>query len=120
MAQRVASAAYFSALVLDRYRYKGAEIYSAVKRSLKANANFTAVVDKADSQLARLIILNQGNGEMAILYALVHPQHEVLVVEENAELRDLIRYSAQGIAPNVTVIDDDAKIEKIKQLWENQ
>lgn len=101
-ANRISTANYFAPLVIDRYRYKGAELFAEVKRNLHKNANYAVVVDSVqDADVA--VVKNDGWGEFALLYALVHCDTKVLVVEPNADRRDVLKYSAEGIAGNLEV-----------------
>ena len=99
---RMRTACSFHGLVLDRYRYKGTEIFAAVRRSLRRNACFAAQVDVAETS-PTVCFANTGYGEMPLIYALVHPTQQVTVAEPDADRRALLRYCAEGIASNLTV-----------------
>ena len=101
---RMRTACSFHGLVLDRYRYKGTEIFAAVRRSLRRNACFVAQVDVAETS-PTVCFANTGYGEMPLIYALVHPAQQVIVTEPDADRRALLRYCAEGIAPNLTVCE---------------
>ncbi len=103
VARREENAQYFRDLVLDRYRYKGTEVYGAVKRAMKKNRAYADRVDVAATAGA-MVFHNDSLGEMALLYALVHPQQQVTVVEPDEERRALITYSAE-IAGNIKCIE---------------
>ena len=72
-------------LVLERYRYKGVEIYAAVRRSLRSCTG--------DSLY----------GERELLYAYLHPEERVEVVFDDEERVALLRYAAEGFVPNLSV-----------------
>ncbi len=103
LARREENARYFCELVLDRYRYKGTEVFGAVKRAVKKHGAYADRVDVAESGTA-VVIHNDSLGEMALLYALVHPQQQVTVVEPDEERRALITYSAE-IAGNLKCVE---------------
>lgn len=94
VARSVQTAAYWHDLVLDRYRYKGTEVYAAVKSALKKTRCYTDRVDVAETG-PEVVLHNDCQGEMALLYALVHPSQQVTVVEPDEERRALITYSAE-------------------------
>lgn len=98
------NADYYHRLVLDRYRYKGAEVLRTVKKRLKQYGNYAQWIDTPDAP-ASVCILNEGYGEFALLYALVHPGTEVAVYEPDEEKRALLHYCAQGIAPRLQVVE---------------
>ncbi len=112
------TASYYHHLVLDRYRYKGADIYAAVKKTLKRNADFSDRIDGAADH-DRIVVLNGDHGEFALLYALVHPRCVVVVAEPDDEKRELIRYCADGIAPNMVMCGKNETNELFK-IWEEQ
>ncbi len=102
--KRMRTASSFHGLVLDRYRYKGTELFAAVRRSLRRNACFAAQVDVAETSPS-VSFANTGYGEKALVYALVHATQQVTVAEPDADRRALLRYCAEGIAPNLTVCE---------------
>ncbi len=101
---RMRTAASMHGLVLDRYRYKGTEIFAAVRRSLRRNNCFAAQVDVTETS-PEVSFTATGYGEMALMYALVHVGQKVTVAEPDADRRALLRYCAEGIAPNLTVCE---------------
>ncbi len=107
---RMRTAESFRGLVIDRYRYKGTEIFSSVRRSLRRNECFAAQVEVAETS-AVACFANTGYGEMPLMYALVHATQKVWVAEPDADRRALLRYCAEGIAPNLTVCESLAQIE---------
>lgn len=102
VAHRIFTADYFAPLVIDRYRYKGAELFADVKRNLRKNANYAAVIDSAVN-VGTAVVVGDSWGEFALLYALVHGGTRVVVAEPNADRRDILRYSAEGIADNLEI-----------------
>ena len=94
LARRQETAAYWRDFVLDRYRYKDTAIYRTVSRRLNATHCFADDVDVADDGREK-IIHNDSFGEMALVYACVHPRQQVIVVEADEERRALITYCAE-------------------------
>ena len=103
LARREETAAYWHDMVLDRYRYKGTEVYGAVAKALKKTRCYADRVDVAETG-TEVVLNNDNQGEMALLYALVHPCQQVTVVEPDEELRALITYSAE-IAGNLKCVE---------------
>ncbi len=97
--------AYFKALVADRYRYKGTDVFGSVRRTMKklgdASAAYSAWTVSATTQ--EVVMANKNCGEVALLHALVYPERQVTVVEPDDEKRALIMYAAEGVAPNLRV-----------------
>ena len=93
---------YYHDLVLDRYRYKGVEVFAAVKRNLRRTHDYRDWMAEQDA--SKPVIIQSANyGEKALLYALLHPEAQVIAVEEDAEKCDLMRYCMEGIVDNVVV-----------------
>ena len=87
------------ALVLDRYRYKGQDIFASVRRNLKRHGS--------DEEFSRtdlgekIVMKNSGYGELALLMALTHPDSEVVAYEEDEDKRTVARYSAEQVVRNL-------------------
>ena len=110
LAAQIETADYFAPLVKDRFRYKGPEITSAVSKRLKRHHNYcTQITQKPLTE--RVLIMNEGPGEFALLYALVHAHTQVWVVEPGDEAADLLRYAAEGVAPNLHVVHTPSEVE---------
>lgn len=95
---------YYHDLVLDRYRYKGVEVFSTVKRNLRRTNDYQEWMSQQDATHP-VVIENAGYGEKALLYALLHPETQVIAQEEDAEKCDLMKYSMEGIVENVKIIN---------------
>lgn len=107
------NAEYFKPLVLDRFRYKGTEIYGEVKHNLKKQACYSSEIDAANAS-ETIIVDNRGWGEYALLMALVHKQAEVVVHETDADRADLLKYCAEELAPNLQIEVDDESADKVE------
>lgn len=91
---------YFKGLVIDRYRYKGAELLAEVKRNLKS-----AALPALECEAHAIISLrNTGYGETMLLSALVHPDVVLEVREPDDERREIARYAAEGVVSNLHYI----------------
>jgi len=103
---------YCIKLVRDRYLYKGREITSSVNRRLSHCDDLAWLCEETSP--AKVIITNAGYGELAILYALRHPQTKVVALCSDDEQVNVGRVSAEGIVNNIsfttTCSEDDADI----------
>lgn len=94
---------YAHYLVLDRYRYKGVEVFATVKRNLRRTHDYHEWMESQDNTQP-VIIEQAGFGEKALLYALMHPKTKVIAVESDEEKCDLMRYSMEGVVDNVEIV----------------
>lgn len=113
---------YLHYLVLDRYRYKGVEVFSAVKKNLKRTHDYQEWIAEQEKALASdvsvateastfqsvksLTVEHAGYGEQVLLFALLHPEVHVIAKEADAEKCDLMKYSMEGIVNNVEIINN--------------
>lgn len=96
-------------LVIDRYRYKGYNIVSSVKRNLRRIC-FDSYLEKCDSD-KNIIVINNTYGEFSLLLALAHPEVKFMCFDKDEDNVLIARYSAEQVATNITIqMDDDEKI----------
>lgn len=105
IAGKIETADYYAPIVKDRYRYKGVDVFGAVVRNMKKNANYSALVVSYAGQ-KEIRIDNAGYGELALLCALVYPESRVVAVEADAEKADVLRYSADKLVGNIEILKD--------------
>ncbi len=91
-------AEYFMPLVRDQYLYKGRDTYADACRALSAERLYAVDHMVPDTPI---VIKNCGSGALALLAALVHPDREVVAIEEDADSRLLATHCIQGLATNV-------------------
>lgn len=103
-------------LVIDRYRYKGREVFSTIKKHLKRNNNYKQRLYGQSS--THIIVINNGYGELSLLMALTYPDKLFYAFEENEDWRLVSLYSADGIVNNLRILskDKDAIINLYKNL----
>ena len=99
-------------LVLDKYRYKGYDILSAVKRHIRRHDNYKPWTDREDLH-QHVIVMNNGYGEFSLLMALRHPDKTFVAYEDDEEKRLLAKYSAEGLVNNLSILpsEEDGKGE---------
>lgn len=102
MASLIETSHYYHNLLLDRYRYKGTEIYRAVQNNLKKYSNFSQWIDGVVTS-SNVLVFNHSFGEFALLYALVHKNIIVSVYEPDEEKSTLLFYCSEGLVPNLKI-----------------
>lgn len=70
---------YFRHLLIDMYLYKGIGVERETRHLLRKYDDFSQWIDgyKPSSETHKVAVLNAGNGQFAMLFALVHPETEV-------------------------------------------
>jgi len=91
---------FFKPLLLDRYKYKGVEVMSTIRTNLKKFGNYSRYIDQ-DIHEDTVFIKHSGYGEMALLFALVHPEKKIIAHEEDYEKNELAKYAAQDLVNNI-------------------
>ena len=100
--QEKETAAYFQHFVRDRYRYKGLDIYSTIKKRMRQHDMYAAWLDtSAQRSSGCSVVVNSRHGEFPLLLALTHPQQTVYVVEPDEDLHRIAKYSAKEVAGNL-------------------
>ncbi len=119
LCRNIENSSYFVGFVKDLYMYRGVDIMRTVNRNLKRNGNYSAIVD-APVSAAKVMIDGVGYGEAALLFALVHPDVQVVAVEADADKRTVAQNCIGEVAPNVEVVesclaDDSALVINLKK-----
>ena len=102
MTSSIETSHYYHNLLLDRYRYKGTEIYRTVRNNLKKYRDFSEWVDGVETS-SNVLVVNHSFGEFALLYAMVHKNVLVSVYEPDEEKSALLYYCANGLVPNLKI-----------------
>ena len=102
-----ADTAYFRIQVLARYLYKGPGVESQSRRLLNTYNNFNRWIDTDDGDPEQVVIINNGQGEFGLLYALVHPRTRVYAFEQDADLLALARHAGE-LPPNLRLAPESA------------
>ena len=116
---KVKDESYFVALVKDRYRYKGVEVFRTVKKRLRKYNNYSEwVLDKefGENLSDKVVVLGNGLGEFSLLLALNYPGKEIVAYDQDELNVLLARYAGEGVAPNLKVErgGESESAEKIK------
>ncbi len=92
--------------VLDRYRYKGADIFRRARRRLRIlRHNTEALQYPADT--TEITVTDCGQGETALMLSQLYPRAIIRVSVSDSDIRDLIEGCAAGFAPNLTVTEPE-------------
>lgn len=102
--RRVERAEYYVPLVLDRYRYKGVDIWHEVKASL-GNKNIISATNATQPDV--IILEETGYGERALLMALVHKHAIVKTIITDSFRREVAHYACKGVADNIVIISEE-------------
>ncbi len=87
-------------LTKDRYRYKGIEIYSTVRRRLRQVEKQLDNIEALPSTTP-IVVLNNGWGETALALALMRPQTAIYAFSGDEDQTSVARYAAEDIAPQL-------------------
>ncbi len=101
--KRIETTSYFRGFILDRYRYKGNEVFHSVAKRLRAYGCFTKWIDHKDDA-KEIAVVDNGYGEFALLYALIHPLSKVTVAVTDDDKAAVLKYSAEGIVDNLCIV----------------
>lgn len=108
LCQNQSTVSLLSDAVYDRYRYKGAEIERNAKKALRL---FMTYVNKIEGQFDGydfMVIDEAGQGELALLLAIMYPERQVLLYLSNDENKAIIEGCLQGYVSNVQLISLDS------------
>ena len=102
LVKRYDTANYYHYIVMDRYRYKGVNVTKTVKRNLQKYNDYSEWIDVLSSN-DKTVIVDNGLGEFALMYALVHKDKKVVSIINNDNNRSLAKHCAEGVAENLEV-----------------
>jgi len=87
--------------VKDIYRYKGVEIASAVRSSMRRRGAWLQAIDLSGSEVT---IQDNSWGERALLVALMHPDKKIMAIVADSDRWKVAHHSAEGICNNLTFL----------------
>jgi len=90
--------------VLDRYRYKGADVFRHARSKLRTLRHATGAL-QYPADTAEIIITDCGQGETALMLSRLYPQATIRVNVSDSDTRNLIEGCAAGFAPNLSVTE---------------
>ncbi len=101
LASSIQTAAYYKEYILDRYRYKGVDVFNEVKRRLKTKLEMADSLPCEDS----ITIADEGYGEASLAAALVAPWRHVNVVLRDKDREAIFRSSSEGVG-NISIVEE--------------
>lgn len=104
---------YFKKLVLERYMYKGADVYRTTYLNLKRYDNYSKWVDFLPDNISAVYVINSGLGEFTLLLALVNPNISIIGIESDDEKRILAYHSAESLVLNLSYIENKDTFEDV-------
>lgn len=90
--------------VLDRYRYKGADVFRHARRKLR-NLRYDNEALQYPADTAEIIVSDCGQGETALMLSRLYPQATIRVYVSDNDTRSLIEGCADGFAPNLSITE---------------
>ncbi|MDR2533914.1 MAG: 1-acyl-sn-glycerol-3-phosphate acyltransferase [Tannerellaceae bacterium] len=103
--RRRETAAYFTPFVIHNYIYKGIGIEYGVRRELRRNKSYSAVIDGWTATSGRVLAVNGGAGAFAFLFALTHRGATVVSVDADP-VNTSIAGNCAGLPPNVSFCNE--------------
>ncbi len=89
---------FYRQLVLHNYLYKGSEIANTVKKNLNGNLEYIDTFEGSTKHID-----NCGYGEIALMFALVHPETEVRASDPDPD-KILVAKNCVSVPPNLKYI----------------
>lgn len=114
LCKELETSSYYKNLVLERYMYKGTDVFRMVKANMRKYGNYAQWVDNLPLDVKTVYVKHSGWGEFPLLLALVNPNVSVVAFESNEEKRTLAYYSADGIVSNLLYTDNLSIFENAK------
>ena len=105
--------------VSDCYRYKGAEISSAVNKHLRkyckddVSQKINGIIS---SGVKTVLFINNGWGEISFLLALQNPEINFIGIDYDGDKSNVARFVAENRTPNLTIMDSDNEIVQLKKI----
>jgi hypothetical protein len=104
LASEIENVDYWADKVIHNYVYKGIDIEWNVRRNLRKNKNYKALIETS-SNAKRIKIVNCGYGEFPLLAALTLKNTEIYAFENNEEKFSLAK-NCIGVPPNLHYVED--------------
>ena len=97
--------------VFDRYRYKGREIEMVAKKMLGRIVAVSSSLKDVSSNDTIIVEDKCGQGELALMLALMHPKKKVLIALSSSESREILRGCIDGFVKNVEIVEKETLIQ---------
>lgn len=104
-------------VVHDRYIYKGRDIETHAKKTLKILTQYSKDIQDISNTFPCLVIDSVAQGELAILLGLMYPEKEIFCSIFSSDAREIFRGCIQDFVKNIRLIDEkelhDMNLDKI-------
>ncbi|MCM1066619.1 MAG: MMPL family transporter [Muribaculaceae bacterium] len=98
-----ATPAHLRDAVLDRFRYKGAHVFRAAHRRIRAIVADPAILEPYRQQ-DPIYVAETGQGELSLILCLMYPERKVHATVADPDIRELLEGAADGgFAPGLCV-----------------
>lgn len=94
-------------IVFDRYIYKGRDIEDKASKILKQIQKYSNRLEKLNDESAIMIFDYCGQGELALVCALLYPNQNVYCRLFNAESKLIFEECIENFGSNVRILDDE-------------
>lgn len=105
--QSQASISQISKVVYDKFRYKGAQIQHAARKNIKKILKQSHLLQDHHDIVSFLVYDESGQGELALMLALMYPYSEIYTVVRDEDSKRLLECTIPDFAPNVKVVGAD-------------
>lgn len=104
-------------VVHDRYIYKGRDIETHAKKTLKILTQYSKDIQDISNTFPCLVIDSVAQGELAILLGLMYPEKEIFCSIFASDAKEIFRGCIQDFVKNIRLIDEkelhDMNLDKI-------
>lgn len=112
MSVDVEKSEYFKPFIIYNYIYKGAEIFSDVKKSMKKKYNF---IDNYKNINNKILFKNCSYGQIPLLFALVN-KNATVYATDNDENKILIAENCAAVPKNLTFLRNNFNDENLQVI----
>lgn len=108
LCQKQSTVALLRDAVFDRYRYKGAEIERKAGKALKSFITASEAIDGHFDGHDFMVVDEAGQGELALLLALMHPERQVFLSVSDEDSRKIIEGCIHDYVSNVHIVSEES------------
>lgn len=101
-------------VVFDKYRYKGGDVERRARRNLKQLSKHAGELRHLESGKPLLVLDYTGQGELALVLALMYSDRFVYVWQKDPEMRELLEGCIKDFVPNAQVIAESLVNDFVK------
>lgn len=95
-------------VVFDKYLYKGSEIERNARKNLRKISLYSRKIENLEIKSSLLVVDDKGQGELALILALMYPDRFVFAYLPYEDSRDILKGCIMDFIPNIQVVDKEA------------